>query len=123
MNWEKAACRGYAKRVGYDPFYPIIVDKDGEEWIDDGTIWQAFGDTDPYYDEARAICNTCPIKDGCLEHALKEKERYGMWGGTTPIERRRVERTDRRSRLRKKREEEAKKGTTVEVPVTIRVTP
>lgn len=81
-----------------DPFFPIIIDADGEEWYDDGTIWQAFGDTDSYYDEAREICNRCPVKEQCLQHALDNKERWGMWGGTTPIERRRVERRERRER-------------------------
>ena len=73
MKWELAACRGYADKTGHDPFFPLIIDENGEEWIDDGTIWQAFGDTDAYYDEAREICNRCPIKAGCLAHALENK--------------------------------------------------
>src|SRR5215217_3776896 len=100
MNWtEEAGCRTYPKTV----FYPDIVDDDGVEWFDDGTCWEAFGDTSPFYEQARTICNACPVKTECLAHALQEKERYGMWGGLTPIERRRIERTERRQKLKKRR--------------------
>lgn len=107
MNWDDAACKGAAKRLGYDPFFPNIIDENGEEYYDDGTIWAAFGDTTDYYKEAKSICDSCPIKEGCLAHALEEKERYGMWGGTTPIERRRVERRERRRKLQERRANES----------------
>lgn len=106
MNWDKAECAGVAKKLGYDPFFPNIVDDEGNEYIDDGTIWAAFGDTTEYYEEAKKICDVCPIREACLAHALEEKERYGMWGGTTPIERRRVERRQRRERLKERRANE-----------------
>jgi WhiB family redox-sensing transcriptional regulator len=106
VDWNEAACAGYSDRVGYDPFFPQIVDETGEEYYDDGTIWAAFGDTDPYYEEARSICNSCPIKEQCLEYAIERKERWGMWGGSTPIERRRVERRERRERLKQRRANE-----------------
>ena len=32
---------------------------------------------------AIAICNTCPVKQACLDHALKVPEVYGVWGGMT----------------------------------------
>lgn len=35
----------------------------------------------------RAICNACPIKQRCLEHALAFEE-YGIWGGLSWDERR-----------------------------------
>jgi WhiB family redox-sensing transcriptional regulator len=31
-------------------------------------------------------CSSCPVKDDCLEHALKY-EAYGYWGGTTERDR------------------------------------
>lgn len=34
-----------------------------------------------------AICEECPVKAECLDHALNY-EAEGIWGGTTPIERR-----------------------------------
>jgi WhiB family redox-sensing transcriptional regulator len=32
-------------------------------------------------------CNQCPVVKQCLEHALKVKEPYGVWGGLTTSER------------------------------------
>lgn len=37
---------------------------------------------------AVAICQGCPVRDDCLDHALAEDERHGIWGGTTERERR-----------------------------------
>lgn len=39
--------------------------------------------------EARAkeYCARCPVVEQCLEHALKVKEPYGVWGGLTTRER------------------------------------
>lgn len=36
---------------------------------------------------AKAVCATCPVVQACLDHALKVREPYGVWGGTTPEER------------------------------------
>lgn len=36
---------------------------------------------------AKAICNTCPVINQCLEHALNSGEPYGVWGGKTENER------------------------------------
>ncbi|MDU0315557.1 WhiB family transcriptional regulator [Phycicoccus sp. M110.8] len=36
---------------------------------------------------AKALCATCPVVQACLAHALKVREPYGVWGGTTPEER------------------------------------
>lgn len=100
---EDAACANYPNS---DLWFPIIIDDDGKEWIDDGTIWEAFGDTSEYYNEAREICGLCPVKSECLAQALERKERYGMWGQTTPIERLRIERRQRRARLKLRRANE-----------------
>lgn len=100
MDWtEQAECQTYPKEI----FFPEIVDDSGQEWFDDGTIWEAFGDTSDYYEEAKSVCDVCPVRAQCLDHALINKERYGMWGGLTPIERRRIERKERRQRLKDKR--------------------
>jgi WhiB family transcriptional regulator, redox-sensing transcriptional regulator len=42
--------------------------------------------------EALALCATCPVRAQCLEYALRNKESHGIWGGTTPEERRRIRR-------------------------------
>jgi WhiB family redox-sensing transcriptional regulator len=36
---------------------------------------------------AIALCNTCPVKKECLDHALKVPEIYGVWGGMTEEQR------------------------------------
>ncbi len=41
---------------------------------------------------AQKICATCPVKVECLEFALGTNQTLGIWGGTTPNERRRLRR-------------------------------
>lgn len=36
----------------------------------------------------KAICNACPVQHQCAEHAIKEGEPFGIWGGLTERERR-----------------------------------
>lgn len=38
---------------------------------------------------ARELCRRCPVQPECLDYALAADERYGVWGATTPEERRR----------------------------------
>ena len=33
------------------------------------------------------ICNTCPVKQSCLNHALSIPEYFGVWGGMTEEQR------------------------------------
>jgi WhiB family transcriptional regulator, redox-sensing transcriptional regulator len=42
--------------------------------------------------EAQMICARCEVQRECLEFALSTGETYGVWGGTTPEQRRRVRR-------------------------------
>ena len=69
---QRAACRG----IDPDVFYPA---------------------TDEEADEAKAVCDQCPVRQLCLEHALASRERDGVWGGLTERERRRLIRQRRRS--------------------------
>jgi WhiB family transcriptional regulator, redox-sensing transcriptional regulator len=41
-------------------------------------------------EQARRVCRTCPVKAACLDWALRTGEPDGIWGGTTPAERRRL---------------------------------
>lgn len=38
--------------------------------------------------DAKAVCASCQVREECLDHALAQGERYGIWGGLTDIERR-----------------------------------
>jgi WhiB family redox-sensing transcriptional regulator len=63
----RAACRGADTEI----FYPASHDEEAE---------------------ALALCATCPVRAQCLEDALRNRETHGIWGGTTPEERRRIRR-------------------------------
>lgn len=41
-------------------------------------------------EEARRVCQDCPVKEPCLEYALAERVDHGVWGGTSERERRRI---------------------------------
>jgi WhiB family redox-sensing transcriptional regulator len=41
-------------------------------------------------EKAKALCGTCPVRRQCLQYAIGEDEAYGVWGGMTEDERRRV---------------------------------
>ena len=40
--------------------------------------------------DAKRICAQCTVKSECLEYALKNDERFGIWGGLSERERRRL---------------------------------
>lgn len=42
--------------------------------------------------EAKKICQGCMVKEECLEYALAHDERFGIWGGMSERERRRIKR-------------------------------
>ncbi len=42
--------------------------------------------------EAKAVCRGCVVSDECLEYALRNSEKFGIWGGMSERERRRVRR-------------------------------
>lgn len=42
--------------------------------------------------EAKQICNSCDVRSECLEYALGHDERFGIWGGLSERERRRLRR-------------------------------
>jgi WhiB family redox-sensing transcriptional regulator len=42
--------------------------------------------------EAKRICSGCEVRAECLEYALAQDERFGIWGGLSERERRRLRR-------------------------------
>ena len=42
--------------------------------------------------EAKAVCRSCEVQVDCLEYALAHGEKFGIWGGLSERERRRVRR-------------------------------
>jgi WhiB family redox-sensing transcriptional regulator len=43
--------------------------------------------------EAKQICRPCPVRRECLSFALTNDERFGIWGGLDPEERRNLRRS------------------------------
>ncbi|MEX1279755.1 MAG: WhiB family transcriptional regulator [Acidimicrobiia bacterium] len=41
---------------------------------------------------AKEVCADCPVKEPCLEFAVLTNQSLGIWGGTTPNERRQIRR-------------------------------
>jgi WhiB family redox-sensing transcriptional regulator len=73
LSWrQRAACRG----ADPDIFYPA---------------------SDEEAEPAKAICGQCSVRQPCLEYALANRERDGIWGGATERERRRIIRQRRKS--------------------------
>ncbi|WP_308493279.1 WhiB family transcriptional regulator [Microbacterium terrisoli] len=42
--------------------------------------------------DAKRVCASCPVRDQCLEYALHNDERFGIWGGLSERERRKLKR-------------------------------
>ena len=42
--------------------------------------------------EAKRVCQSCDVRQECLEYALAHDERFGIWGGLSERERRRLKR-------------------------------
>ena len=68
------------------------------EWMADGLCAQT--DPEQFFPEkggttahAKKVCASCPVRVECLEYALTNGERYGIWGGTSERERRRLARS------------------------------
>ncbi|WP_371151698.1 WhiB family transcriptional regulator [Buchananella felis] len=60
-------------------------------------------DPDAFYPEkggstlpAKAVCANCEVRQQCLEFALENDERFGIWGGMSDRERRRYKQSRRR---------------------------
>jgi WhiB family redox-sensing transcriptional regulator len=42
--------------------------------------------------EAKRVCTGCDVRAECLEYALEHDERFGIWGGLSERERRKLKR-------------------------------
>ncbi|AZZ49332.1 WhiB family transcriptional regulator [Rathayibacter rathayi] len=42
--------------------------------------------------DAKKICTSCEVRSQCLEYALENDERFGIWGGLSERERRKLRR-------------------------------
>jgi WhiB family redox-sensing transcriptional regulator len=42
--------------------------------------------------EAKEVCRGCVVREDCLEYAIVHAEKFGIWGGLSERERRRIRR-------------------------------
>lgn len=73
MSWPQESpawmARGLCRQIGGDIWYP----EQGESNL-----------------EAKQICAVCPVRVECLDHAVTFDEVFGIWGGLSAQERRRL---------------------------------
>lgn len=83
----------------------VVPGTEGLDGIEDGPLtWQrdalcAQTDPEAFFPEkggstreAKSVCAACSVKAECLEYALLNDERFGIWGGLSERERRRLRR-------------------------------
>ena len=80
-----------------DPIELMPTDGDEDQWQERALCAQT--DPEAFFPEkggstreAKRICLGCDVKDACLEYALANDERFGIWGGLSERERRRLKR-------------------------------
>jgi len=74
VEWQlKAACRGPQAAAFFPPT--------GPERREEKRMRES---------DAKAICDSCGVRDACLEYALMIREQHGIWGGLSETERRQL---------------------------------
>jgi WhiB family transcriptional regulator, redox-sensing transcriptional regulator len=91
-------------KEGRDPSESHVCDSRGERAVHHYIPWQErarcrehdpeifFPEKGGSSREAKRICADCPVRIECLNYALRRDERYGVWGGMSERERRRLKR-------------------------------
>jgi len=70
---------------------------------EDPALFFPVGNTGPalqQIEDAKKICQSCTVKDQCLNWALDAGQDHGVWGGMSEDERRAMKRRAARSRVR-----------------------
>ncbi|GAA0585793.1 WhiB family transcriptional regulator [Streptomyces crystallinus] len=77
MNWRKrAACRTEDPEL----FFPTYNRRFADQQLA----------------QAKAVCHRCPVTTACLQWALSNNEKRGVWGGLSESELRRLKRISMR---------------------------
>lgn len=84
---------GSAMELSLEDLFGVVE----QEWQDQALCAQT--DPEAFFPEkggstreAKRICQACAVRDDCLEYALEHDERFGIWGGLSDRERRRLKR-------------------------------
>ena len=51
-----------------------------------------FPDSESDSGPALAVCAVCPVREQCLDFAIRTRQNDGVWGGATETERKRIRR-------------------------------
>ena len=93
-----------AASIGGRPQLSVVPDPIDDELATEEDQWQeralcAQTDPEAFFPEkggstreAKRICQGCEVRDACLDYALANDERFGIWGGLSERERRRLRR-------------------------------
>lgn len=75
--------------------FPGLVDDETTQWQERALCAQT--DPEAFFPEkggstreAKKVCRACEVRAECLEAALANDERFGIWGGLSERERRKV---------------------------------
>jgi WhiB family redox-sensing transcriptional regulator len=79
VDWSLALCKGEDVDMFYPPEYKHLTLVERKYWRDRVGV-------------AKALCAECPLREQCLKWAIDNGEVFGVWGGYTPRERRRLRR-------------------------------
>lgn len=78
-----------------EPLLDVFAGLWEADWMNDALCAQT--DPESFYPEkghstrdAKATCMRCDVRAECLEDALVNRERWGIWGGVTERERRKM---------------------------------
>jgi WhiB family redox-sensing transcriptional regulator len=76
-------------------FLRVVVPDGAPGWRDEALCAQTgpeefFPERGSSVRQAKAVCAGCSVRRPCLEYALGRDERFGVWGGMSEHERRRL---------------------------------
>lgn len=99
--WDKFSAPNFGRddlpcRELYEELQPFGIDP---FFADEGD--EAYDTNSLRVKAAKAACDRCPVQEACLEYALTANVPDGIWGGTTPSERRYVGYEFRKNRAKK----------------------
>lgn len=94
----------------------LIVGDDEPEWMEDAKC-RGITATSLFYPDrsndqvmqAKAVCKgldgsaPCPVLQTCFDYAMDTEEKFGVWGGTSERERRRIKKSRLAQQVRERR--------------------
>lgn len=88
---------GQGSGAGVDPWGSLANDEGALGWQERALCAQT--DPEAFFPEkggstreAKRVCTSCDVRAECLEYALAHDERFGIWGGLSERERRKLKR-------------------------------